>query len=455
MARISQKTIDDVIRVPIVDVASALGHSPKKVGKQYQVYCPNPTHNENPDTYIEAYKNIFKCFGNGGCGAGGNSSLSYYSWHEYGSGDKKYFVKSIEGVANLMGIPIEYEDGTTQEAIQKREYIPRPVQKEILAQHDDVCDKVYRAFLSLCPIRNEHAKEWIETRKYSKDDIITVGLRSVPTPQESIHIIQQLISKGYPLERVPGFFQRFIPEGYNLPFPKELLERDNDNKGYWVWMLSAGSGYFIPVRNQKGQIVRLRVRRDQGNPKYIWFSSSDNTTIETNKLKWKRNGASSGAPINVVPPISQIKIWEVGTDLSELMRVNVVLGTEGEHKSIISAKKLEIPVTGAPGLGNFKDIIPLLKEWETKKFIIAYDMDTLKLQDDSIKSQKKQKNLMDKLREFAMEVMKLGIEVLLWTWDIRDGKGLDDLLHQGKLPIEVNLRSGAHKKVDLSQLHVA
>ncbi|MGE8081371.1 CHC2 zinc finger domain-containing protein [Peribacillus loiseleuriae] len=455
MARISQKTIDDVRNVSIVDVATALGHSPKKVGKQYRVYCPNPTHRENPDTYIEAYKNIFKCFGNGGCGAGGNNSLSYYSWHEYGSADKRYFVNSIEGVANLMGIPIEYEDGTTQEATQKRECIPRTIQKEIPAQSDAVCDKVYRAFLSLCPIRKEHAKEWMETRQYSKDEIITIGLRSVPTPQESVHIIHQLICKGYPLERVPGFSQRFIPDGYNLPFPKELLERDDDNKGYWVWMLSAGSGYFIPVRNRKGQIVRLRVRRDQGNHKYIWFSSSDNTTIETNKLKWKRKGASSGAPINVVPPISQIKIWEVGTDLSEMMRVNVVLAVEGEHNSIISANKIGIPVTGAPGIGNFKDIIPLLKDWGSKKFIIANDMDILKREDDSEKSKKKQKTLMEKLKELATEVMKLDIEVLLWTWDIRDGNGLDDLLLQGKLPIEINLRSGAHKKVELSQLHIA
>ena len=81
-------------------------------------------------------------------------------------------------------------------------------------------------------------------------------------------------------------------------------------------------------------------------------------------------------------------------------------------------------------------------------------MDSLKKNDSSEKSEKKQKNIFAKLQEFAKEVGALGIEVILWTWDIKDGKGLDDLLQGDKLPLEVDLRTGARKLVDLKELYL-
>lgn len=82
-------------------------------------------------------------------------------------------------------------------------------------------------------------------------------------------------------------------------------------------------------------------------------------------------------------------------------------------------------------------------------------MDSLKRDDETIKAEKKQKNIFAKLQEFAKEVGALGIEVILWTWDIKDGKGLDDLLQADKLPLEVNLRTGSRKLVDLKELYIA
>lgn len=45
-------------------------------------------------------------------------------------------------------------------------------------------------------------------------------------------------------------------------------------------------------------------------------------------------------------------------------------------QSQIAANKLKTTVIGVPGVGNFREVIPLIREWETKKFILAYDMDT-------------------------------------------------------------------------------
>lgn len=462
MSLISKETLEAVNNASIVDLAYALGDHPKRVGKQYQVYCPNPAHHERtPDTFIESIKNIFTCFGGGGCGAKGGNTFSYYFWHEYGRAydphdkeDRKKFPEVIVSIAQLLGIPIVYENGERVEQ-SGIAYSPRRNQvKELEPQSDVICDKVYRVFLSMCPIRKEHAIEWIKERKYSQEDIMTIGLRSVPSAEELMKILLALVQKGYPLERVPGFVQRLVPEHVAAQYPKELVEVDKENRGFWVWTIAASKGYFIPVRDRNGRFIRLRVRLEEGKQKYIWFSSYDNTEIEKEKYQLRKNGVSSGAPLHIAPPVSQVKNWEVGTEISDYYNVEVVIGSEGEHKAQISANILKAIFIGIPGVGNFKDVLPLLKEWGTKKFILAYDMDTLKRDDDSEKAKDKQKKLFDKLTEFANEVIKLGIECYLWTWNIQDGKGLDDLLlESNKLPLEINLRTGQRKLVDLKELY--
>lgn len=91
---------------------------------------------------------------------------------------------------------------------------------------------------------------------------------------------------------------------------------------------------------------------------------------------------------------------------------------------------------------------------ENEKVYLSLRYGFAEKNDSSEKSEKKQKKNFAKLQEFAKEVGALGIEVNLWTWDIRDGKGLDDLLIGEKLPLEVNLRTGALKLVDLKELYL-
>lgn len=456
MARISQETIEQVNAVSILELAQRLGDNPRRMGKQYIVPCPNATHQEKtPDTAIEPNKNMFKCFGGGGCGAGGNSSIKYFSWHEYGSYEpKEHFLKSVRGVAELMGIPIKTDDGKILKP-GNPDYVPRkalPQQVELEVQSADIVDKVYRTFLSLCPMYEHHLKEWREERSYTDETIQSILLRSVPSNEEWLKIYEMMHKHGYPFERIPGFSQQFIPNDYSHPFPASVVEKDEKRNGVWAYAPSAGKGYFIPVRDEFGRIIRLRVRKDEGKPKYVWFSSQHNIETEDNPLRLRKNGVSSGAPLNVVVPSTFFSRWAPGTHLPDIFRVDTVLATEGEHKSYISADKLNIPVIGAPGVGNFKDMLPMLEAWDVKKFIIAYDMDSLQRLDDSDKSVKKQLSLFETLKVFAAEVLKLGIDTYLWTWNLNDGKGLDDLLLANKTPIEVNLKTGERKLVNLNEL---
>lgn len=457
MTRLSQETIEQVKAVPVLELASLMGDQPRKIGKQYRIYCPNPKHHENtPDAYIEPNRNIFKCFGAGGCGCGGNDAISYFSWHEFGGYEpKEHFLKSLKGVAELMGIPIKNEKGEILQAGASN-FVPRqkrPQATELEPQSAEVVDQVYRTFLSLCPIRQHHWDEWTQERQYSEADIDQLMLKSVPSNEEWVSIYTVMCQNGYPFERIPGFSQRLLLDVYDNPMPVEFCERDDSKKGHWAYFPSATSGYFVPVHDEFGRIIRLRIRKDNGKPKYIWFSSEHNIEIETHELKMRKNGVSSGAPINVVVPTNVLRTWNPGEHLSNIFKVDTVIATEGEHKATISANLLSLNVWGAPGVGNFRDMLPMIKQWGVKKFIIAYDMDTLQREDDSIKSAKKQQNLFTILQSFATEVMKLGVDCCLWTWNMSDGKGLDDLLLSNKLPIEINLRTGTKKLVNLKELH--
>ncbi|MCA1064552.1 CHC2 zinc finger domain-containing protein (plasmid) [Rossellomorea sp. AcN35-11] len=447
MPLISQKTIEDIESVPVLDIAIALGYSPRRAGKQYEILCPNC---DGKNTFIDPTRNIFKCFGNkisGECGCAGNTAISFYNWHKHKSNERKNFVDCVEGIAEEMGITVEYKNGTTRESGQPRRTF-RKFREEVQtpAADPETVDKVYRYFLSMCPINKSHAEEWMGERGYSVEDVKTLLLRTVPSPEKAALILKTLKQKGFPLERIPGFTQRFIP--YEMDYPEELVEEDKENGGYWIWMITAKSGYFIPVRDEYGRITRLRVRREKGKPKYIWFSSGENFKNEPEKLRWMKGGASSGAPLNIVPPTELLSNWQRNGELSDFCEVSTLISTEGEHKSQISANILKKVIVGVPGVGNYRSMLPLLKKWSVKKLIIAYDMDSLKNDDGSGKNQQ----VFDFLIAFANEALKLGIEVCVWTWDPKHGKGLDDLLVNNRLPVEINLRTKERTMVDSSMI---
>jgi hypothetical protein len=332
--RLSQQIIDLVKTVTTLEFASRLGDNPKQIGSSFQVFCPNPSHHEKtPDTYIMSNMNGWKCFGGGGCGAQGSDAIKYYAWRTFGYWDpKKHFVDSVIGVANLMGIPI-LEEGdktthenvrTTRRKLENVESTSNGSQKieTVEARNADDCDRIYRKFLQLCPIYREHAEEWLgPKRQYTKDQVLKIGLRSVPeTNEEIFSIVKSLYDEGESLERVPGFTQRLRRGG------NPANERD------WYWTINVSSGYFIPVRDEFGRIVRMRVATNS-TPKYIWFSSTPNIHIQKESSKMRKGGAPSGAPLNIVVPTIQLDTWTPGTSITDIFRVDEVLCTEGEHRA--------------------------------------------------------------------------------------------------------------------------
>jgi hypothetical protein len=441
MARaISPETVAQVKNVSVYDLAARMGNPPKNAQSSWVIFCPNPNHGseKSPDTYIRKRDGVFQCFGGGGCGCKGGDAIMYYSWSQFGEWDKKHFIESVTGIAEIMDIPVIYQDGSSHNGGDERKPFvpiqPRAIIQDVEAQSDEVCDSVYRRFLSLCPLYEEHVQEWRTKRQYSDEEIVAIGLRSIPKEFSDItSIIRTLISEGYKLERVPGFTQRL------------RSNRDPKNEKNWYWTIGAGGKYFIPVRNEFGQISRLRVSTGRTDKKYTWFSSAPNIEFEPDVKKMRKGGASSGAPLIVVPPNKVLAQWDPGTPITDYFRSDFVVVTEGEHKSYISATRLKQLLIGMPGVGNYKDVIPMLRRWGTKKVAIAVDMDALLAKN---KAAGKNKNVFDHLTEFAKQVLEEeGIEVVIWCWDVKYGKGLDDTLLNSKLPVEIDLRTKERRPV--------
>ncbi|RRJ54990.1 DNA primase [Paenibacillus oralis] len=444
---VSKDTVTQVKNVSVHDLAVAMGHKIKSSGNSWQIYCPNPNHGyeKTPDTYISKSRGHFKCFGGGGCGCQGGDAITYYSWSTFGEWDKdnkEHFIDCVTGVAEIMGIPVVYTDGSVSNNERRsiiRNTPPRPVIEDVEPQPDEVCDRVYRRFLSLCPMYEEHVQEWRTKRQYSDEEIVAIGLRSIPREYSEVNsIIQTLLAEGYSLERVPGFTKKLRRNG------NPMNDRD------WYWSIYPSGKYFIPVRNELGQIVRMRVSTGRPDSKYAWFSSPPNIEFESDPSKMRKGGASSGAPLNIVAPYQVLQAWEPGVEITSYFRADFVITTEGEHKSHISANKLKILHASIPGSGNYKGVVPTLKRWGTKKLAIAMDMDALLAPE---KKGGKNQYVFNHLVDFAKQALdEEGIEVVIWCWDPKHGKGLDDLLLGGRTPIEIDLRTKERRPVSLALL---
>ncbi|MEK5358259.1 toprim domain-containing protein [Paenibacillus sp. FSL L8-0709] len=429
---ISDETLELVDKISVISLAERLGYRMKRAGTWLQIECPNCGDSK---CYIGNRKGYFVCYDGGGCGAKGYIK-DFFAWHTYHEefNAKKHLRNTVLTIAEIMGVVVKFQDGSTKlpdpnvkafNPADIPEYIP------VEPQPVEVCDRTYRRFLSLCPIYEDHLNEWKTKRKYTDKQIKIYNLRSFPrTAAEAQKIIQTLLSEGYTLERVPGFTQ-ILKYG-----------TDPENDANWIWGFVAHQSYryFLPVRDDQGYIARLRVATTNPKKKYMWFSSDPLVTENSAR----RNGAPSGAPINVVVPERFLSIWEPGVELTDFYSFDMVVVTEGEHKSNISANIIgKYPVIGIPGVGNFKDVLRTLIKWGCKKVAIAFDMDSfLKEATEGNSGVGKNEKVFVQLVKFSKELLSAsGIEVVLWAWNTTDGKGLDDILLAHKAPIEIDLRT--------------
>ena len=330
----------------------------------------------------------------------------------------------------------------------------------------NLLDFVYRALLDCTTLQSVHHRHLTNEKRKMKDDEISIrGYRSFPDkPWESVKgITKQIGYQRFP--GIPGFFEN-----------------------QYGWTLAGFEGIMIPYRNEYNEIVGFQIRVD--NPlndveinrgtieglkarvkqpnvvqafidgeiifeksmelgqiedvtlvsqssdtpslhgtvklvkgqRYFWFSSGN-----------KQNGTGAGdpSPVHVAVPTSQLKSWENG----ELLKCESVWLTEGALKADISAEHIanvykpeELQETGTtvlavPGVNTWRTVMPVLENMGVKHVNIAFDMDVMT-----------NPHVEYYLKELAIELKNKEYSANLVIWNEQDGKGIDDVLINRRLP---------------------
>jgi hypothetical protein len=238
----------------------------------------------------------------------------------------------------------------------------------------DHCAGIYSTLIhSLLTMRDGHAAR-MTMRGLSDAEIERIGLRSAPRTDEC-EAIGDALSK-YDLRGVPGFYR----------------------KGSRWLLRDLGCGVLIPVRDSHSRIRALQLRRDEGEPRYIWLSTPPD--------KWM-DGASSGAPVH----------YANGHLLHESGELTI---TEGALKASVIAFLTGSPVLGVAGTSSFNSTFAsdLCSEFPNLRTVyVAYDSDW-----------QEKKEVRKALFRLTADLERAGFRVRVRTWPAHLGKGLDDYL---------------------------
>ena len=234
----------------------------------------------------------------------------------------------------------------------------------------------------------EHRK-YLNGRGITDAEIDRFGYFSMPG-KEIIPILQRRLKNlGYDeddLLGIPGFYQW-----------KETGKID----------MPVYDGIGIPIRNVDEQIVALQIRKDkakEGDSRYCYFSSSF-----ANSPAWAVNCRYGCGP-------SQTAGFLPGTK----EEFKGVLITEGFFKAAQWVLWKESPAITIQGVNNTKDVLPMLESLPmVENVLFAYDME------ENVNTEKAAQKLNSQIKE-------AGYRTYFLKWDEKDGKGLDDVILNGK-----------------------
>ena len=259
-----------------------------------------------------------------------------------------------------------------------------PAKAGIQIAEADTLDRAYRIVLDRLTLSQRH-REDLRRRGLSESYTQLAQFRTLPEGQGDAIAGALLDELGEEARRVPGVHPvecRFI----------------------------AYPGLIIPVRDARTRIVALRVRKDEGDPRYSFVSSA---SVEP--------GPGPGAPAHVPvirPKPATRKDVTTGnvTEYHPTARV-----TEGELKAdVVTALSIEreepsLLTIGLNGPSAFEAAVPALKALETETVIVALDSDA-----------REKRPVAAALRRTVDGLRESGFDVELETW--AGPKGIDDAL---------------------------
>jgi hypothetical protein len=237
---------------------------------------------------------------------------------------------------------------------------------------DERCADVYLAMIREHLVLSEQHRTNLRERELPSGIVMANGYVSAP-PQLFATNVARALHERFNLEGVPGFYK---------------------SAGHWR-IVDVGSGFYIPVRSSDGLIQGFQVRRDDGEPKYIWLSSAN-----------RDGGASSKAPVHFANHLL----------LGEAQEIVI---TEGALKADCIAHLTQAPVIGVAGVSTFgADFAARLRNSapRVRRVLIAYDRDLLEKQ-----------QVYGALMRLTKLLEKQSFQVRIRTWPPPE-KGYDDYL---------------------------
>lgn len=176
--------------------------------------------------------------------------------------------------------------------------------------------------------------------------------------------------------------------------PGIVRRTDDTNPTRWWWSLAGAPGLIIPVRDDAGRIVALKVRRrdSRDGPRYTSVSSA------------AHGGPRADAALHV--PLGARALHDRGLPL---------VITEGELKADVCTTLAGRPVVSVPGVGRWPLAVELARSWGACVVCVAFDADAATTPDVA----RHQRALLTALRA-------AGVDARLWQWPLSAGKGLDD-----------------------------
>jgi hypothetical protein len=239
---------------------------------------------------------------------------------------------------------------------------------------------VYSALLDNLPLYKIHADQLANRRRLSDTTIAAEAFASVPAKSFARPLVEKLAGE-FDLSYVPGFFK---------------------GGGKWHLRFVGLPGFYIPIRDHKGRISALEIRRDteESKRRFLLVSSAgDGFPL----------GASSGAPPHFARP----------------HRRHTVVITEGALKADVCAEMLDVCVVGLVAVGTFGHRVG----WELREALpglgqiyIGYDADWRT--NDKVRHH---------LRRLTEALSNAGLGAKMLEWPPEQGKGLDDYLMNGGL----------------------
>ena len=281
-------------------------------------------------------KNVFHCYD---CGSGYNMVTLYAELKHMKGKDRYkrayrelYRKKQRQGNGKMRSRRAMQQESqkVKKRASSQKKKMAKPLDKEQV-------DETYRAMLKYLTLEDVHKKDLV--RRGVSEEIINrmvkKGYRSISV-EESLTIARRLLKEGCKLEGVPGFFKNW--------------------KGEWDINFHEGNrGYLCPVYDIDGFLRGFQIRLDQPKKKnkYVWLSSS---------------GMEKGTSITSLVGVS-------GTPKGERICL-----TEGILKAEIASQLLGVCFLGNPGIGNWRDLLEVLKaakERGVRYVEEMYDMDKM------------------------------------------------------------------------------